>query len=45
MDVLLILSRFWIAALVHTEQESASGADAHALAPLRIEISILLEAD
>src|SRR5256886_6421284 len=42
-DVLLILSRFWIATLVHTEQESASmPMPSHAL---RIEISILLRAD
>src|SRR5213594_4409572 len=38
-DVLLILSRFWIATLVHTEQESASmPMPSHAL---RIDISIL----
>ncbi len=43
VDVLLILSRFWIATLVHTEQESASmPMPSHAL---RIEISILLRAD
>ena len=42
-DVLLILSRFWIATLVHTEQESASmPMPSHAL---RIDISILLRAD
>jgi transposase len=44
-DVLLILLRFWIAALVHTEQESASVPMPMPSHALRIEISILLGAD
>ena len=44
-DVLLILLRFWIATLVHTEQESASVPMPMPSHVLRIEISILLGAD
>jgi len=43
-DVLLILLRFWIATLVHTEQESASVPMPMPSHVLRIEISILLGA-